>query len=180
MTTTKPNYLFASFLALLLAVTNIAYAESFEENRKVSAFTRIEVGGLAHVELIKGDKHQVEIWAKGIALNDILTKSTKDRLVVTTQGNHRGEKIRIQITYVELEEIKTNGAAYIKATDAITANTLSIFITDNGDAVINLNVKNLHVDMRGNGNLTLKGLANKQYVNSHGGGGSLNNTDLKN
>jgi hypothetical protein len=180
MQTMRLHKLFPLFFTLLLTFTHTSKAESIDETRNVLAFTKIEAGGLVNIELIQGDKHQVKIWARGIALSDILTKNTKDTLVVTTQGNHRGEKIRIQVTYVELEEIKTSGAAIITASNAIAADTLNIYITGNGDADLNLDVKNVNVDMRGNGNLTLKGRAKNQHTKSHGGRGSLNNSKLKN
>jgi|GEM_PF-6142672 len=180
MKTLRLHQLFPLFLALFLTFSHTSKSESFEEIRKISAFTKIEAGGLINIELIKGDKHQIKIWAKGIPLSDILTKNTQDTFVVTTQGSHRGEKIRIQVTYVELEEIKTSGAAIITASNAITSDTLNIFIAGNGDANLNLDVRNLNVDMRGNGNLTLKGRAKNQNIKSHGGGGSLNNNQLKN
>ena len=180
MNTLRPHQLFPLFLALLLTFSHVSKSEPFEENRKASAFTKIEASGLANIELIKGDKHQVKVWAKGIALSDILTKTTQDTLAVTTQGKHRGETIRIQVTYVELTEIKTDDAATIKASNAITADTLNIFIAGNGDADLNLDVNNLNVDMRGNGNLTLKGRAKNQHTKSHGGGGRLNNSKLQN
>lgn len=180
MQTIRLHQLFPLFLALLLTFSHVSKSETFEEIRKISAFTKIEAGGLVNIELIQGDKHQVKIWAKGIALSDILTKNTKDTLIVTTQGNHRGETIRIQLTYVELSEIKTDGAANIKAPNAIAADTLNIFIASNGDADLNLDVGNLNVDMRGNGNLTLKGRAKSQNIKSSGGGGSLNNNQLTN
>jgi hypothetical protein len=179
MNTLRPHQLFALFFSLLLTFTHTSRAESFEENRKISAFTKIEASGLVNIELIKGDKHQAKIWAKGITLSDILTKHTKDTLILTTLGNHRGDTIRIQVTYVELTEIKTDGAAYIKASSAVTADTLNIFIAGNGDADLNLDVKNLNVDIRGNGNLTLKGRAQSQNIKAHGGGGRLNNSQLK-
>ncbi len=176
----KPHQLFALCLTLILIFTHTSKAEPFEENRKIPSFTKIEASGLVSIELIKGDTHKVKVWAKGIALRDILTKNTKNTLILTTQGNHRGETIRVQVTYVELEEIKTGDAATITASNAIAADTLTIFITGNGDADLNLDVSNLNVDMRGNGNLTLKGRAKNQNIKSHGGGGSLNNSRLKN
>lgn len=179
MQTIKLHQLFPLFLALLLTFSYASKSESFEETRNISKFTKIEAGGLVNIELIKGDKYQIKIWARGITLSDILTTNTKDTLVVTTQGSHRGEKIRIQVTYVKLDEIETGGAAIITAPNALSADTLNIFITGNGDANLNLDVRNLNVDMRGNGNLTLKGRAKNQNIKSHGGGGSFNNSQLK-
>lgn len=150
-----------------------------KEVREVSGFHTIAVGGLVNVKIKQGDKAAVKVRAYGIAMHDIITKVKGDTLLVTTNGSHSGESISIEVIYTDLRALKTSGAATIKTDGVLKADTLDISITDAGDANLELDVNQLNIDMRGNGNLKLKGQVVSQSLISHGGGGSLSNSGLK-
>ena len=150
-----------------------------EELRDVTAFHKIEVGGLVNAIIKQGDEAAIKVRAYGIAMQDIITKVKGGTLLVTTKGSHRGESISIEITYTNLRAVKTSGSATIKTGGALKADILDISITGAGDANLELDVNQLNIDMRGNGNLKLKGQAVSQSLISHGGGGSLSNANLE-
>jgi hypothetical protein len=150
-----------------------------KETRELPAFHAIEVGGLVNVKIKQGDKTGVEVRAYGIAVHDIITKVEDGTLLVTTKGSHSGESISVEVIYTGLRALKTSGAATIKTDGTLTADALDIAITDAGDANLELDVKKLNIDMRGNGNLKLRGRAVSQSLTSHGGGGSFSNSGLK-
>ena len=150
-----------------------------KEARDVPAFEKIEVGGLVNVDIKHGDKAAVKVRAYGIEMEDIITEVQGDTLLVTTKGSHSGESISIEVIYTDLQALKTSGAATIKTDGVLKAASLDIAITDAGDANLELDVNQLNIDMRGNGNLKLKGQVVSQSLVSHGGGGSLSNSGLK-
>ena len=168
-------------LALMMTCSTALAMDLFAktESREVKAFNEIVVGGLVNVEIKQGEQAGIEVSAYGIDLEDIITKVKDGILIVTTSGNHRGESISIEVTYETLTAIKTSGAATIKTDGPVIADSLIIEITDSGDAKLELDVKELNVQMQGNGNLQLKGLAHVQNFKSHGGGGRLDNSDLR-
>jgi hypothetical protein len=171
---------FLMLALMMISATALAinpFAET--ESREVEAFNEIVVGGLVNVEIKQGKQAGIEVSAFGIELEDILTKVKDGTLTVTTNGYHRGESISVEVTYETLTAIKTSGAATIETDGPIKAETLRIVISDAGDADLELNVQELNVEMRGNGNLELKGHAQLQNFKSHGGGGRLDNSDLR-
>jgi hypothetical protein len=150
-----------------------------KEVRDVAAFHTIEVAGLVNVNIKQGDQATIKVRAYGIAMQDIITLVKDGTLLVTTEGSHRGESIAVDVIYTNLRALKTADSATIKTDGVLKTDTLDIEITDAGDANLELDVNQLNIDMRGNGNLTLKGRAVSQSLISHGGGGSLSNASLK-
>lgn len=149
------------------------------ESREIEPFTKIVVGGLVNVEIKQGEQEGIEISAFGIAMQDIVTSVDHDTLTVMTKGNHRGESISIEVTYRDLQAVKTSGAATIKTEGPIMTKLFKVEISDAGDASLELDVAELTIEMRGNGNLTLSGRSGVQNIKSFGGGGRLNNSMLE-
>ncbi|MFT4650709.1 MAG: hypothetical protein ACI9SX_001713 [Pseudoalteromonas tetraodonis] len=169
-------------LLSLIAVIPMACAAgplAKTEAREVTNFEKIEVSGLVNVKIEHGDKAGIEVRAYGIALQDIITEVDDDTLLVTTKGSHSGESISIKVTYTDLIALKTSGSATITTIGVLKADSINIEITDAGDADLELDVNQLNIDMRGNGNLKLAGQTVSQSLTSHGGGGSLSNTGLR-
>lgn len=149
------------------------------ESREVSDFNRIEVSGLVNVKIQQGNKVGIDVRAYGIAMQDIITTVKDETLLVTTEGSHRGESIAINVTYTKLLAIKTSGAATIETKGVLKGESIKIKITEAGDANLALDVNRLNIVMQGAGNLRLTGNATSQFLISHGGGGSLDNSGLK-
>ena len=178
-----PTRAISRFLMLaLMMISSTAFAINpfaKTESRDVEAFNQIVVGGLVNVEIKQGDQAGIEISAFGIDLEDIVTRVEHGTLTVTTTGYQRGESISIDVTYENLSAIRTSGAATIETDGPINAESLRVVISDTGDADLELNVEELNIEMRDNGNLTLNGRAKVQNFKSHGGGGRLDNSDLR-
>ena len=149
------------------------------EIREVATFNQIVVGGLVNVQIKQGEQAGIEVSAFGIDMQDISTTVENGTLIVTTTGNHRGESISIDVTYKSVTSVRTSGAATIKTDGPINAESFSVAISGAGDADLELNVGELNVEMRDNGNLTLNGRVNVQNFKSYGGGGRLDNSDLQ-
>ena len=170
-------------ILLVVAVASISIASaanpfSKSETRDIEPFSKIEVGGLVNVKINQGDVPSAYISAYGIDMSDIITRVEDDTLFITTKGNHRGESIHIDITYLQLSEIKTSGVATIKTDGALASEKLRINITGNGDAKLAIDTQDLVIHMQGNGNLQVSGTTNTQAITSHGGGGRLDNSNL--
>ena len=149
------------------------------EIRDVDTFNQIVVGGLVNVQIKQGEQAGIEVSAFGIDMHDISTTVENGTLTVTTIGHHRGESISIDVTYKSLTSVRTSGAATIETDGPINAESFSVAISGAGDADLELNVGELNVEMRDNGNLTLNGRVKVQNFKSYGGGGRLDNSDLQ-
>jgi hypothetical protein len=169
-------------IVVLMTISNAACAVNpfaTKENREIEPFTKIVVGGLVNVEIKQGEQEGIEISAFGIAMQDIVTSVDNDTLTMLTKGNHRGESISIEVTYRDLWAVKTSGAATIKTEGPIMTKLFKVEISDAGDASLELDVAELTIEMRDNGNLTLSGRSGVQNIKSYGGGGRLNNSRLR-
>ncbi|MFQ3244392.1 MAG: hypothetical protein ACI9SP_001020 [Arenicella sp.] len=169
-------------IVVLMTISNAACAVNpfaTKENREIEPFTKIVVGGLVNVEIKQGEQEGIEISAFGIAMQDIVTSVDNDTLTMLTKGNHRGESISIEVTYRDLRAVKTSGAATIKTEGPIMTKLFKVEISDAGDASLELDVAELTIEMRDNGNLTLSGRSGVQNIKSYGGGGRLNNSRLR-
>jgi hypothetical protein len=169
-------------IAALLTISATACAVNpfaTTESRETEPFTKIVVGGLVNVEVKQGEQEGIEISAFGIAMHDIVTSVDGDTLTLLTKGNHSGESISIEVTYKNLQAVKTSGAATIKTDGPIIAEMFRVEIFDSGDANLELDVVDLTIEMQDNGNLSLSGRAAAQNIKSYGGGGRLNNSRLR-
>lgn len=169
-------------IVVLMTISNAACAVNpfaTKKNREIEPFTKIVVGGLVNVEIKQGEQEGIEISAFGIAMQDIVTSVDNDTLTMLTKGNHRGESISIEVTYRDLWAVKTSGAATIKTEGPIMTKLFKVEISDAGDASLELDVAELTIEMRDNGNLTLSGRSGVQNIKSYGGGGRLNNSRLR-
>jgi hypothetical protein len=169
-------------IVVLMTISTAACAVNpfaTKKNREIEPFTKIVVGGLVNVEIKQGEQEGIEISAFGIAMQDIVTSVDNDTLTMLTKGNHRGESISIEVTYRDLWAVKTSGAATIKTEGPIMTKLFKVEISDAGDASLELDVAELTIEMRDNGNLTLSGRSGVQNIKSYGGGGRLNNSRLR-
>lgn len=172
-----------ALVAVIIGCSLFSFAQAFQatntEQRSLTSFTGIEVAGLVNVTLEASDKESIDIRVKDIDLKDIVSSVENDILLVSTKGAHRGESIDITVHYVDLNFVKTGGAATIKNRTPIHSEALTIEITGSGDANLDIDTDSLKVSMQGNGNLKLRGRASEQTLVSHGGGGSFDNSKLQ-
>ncbi len=164
------------FLFACLAVASVA---GKTEERQLSEFERIEVGGLVNVVLVKGTSPKAKVNAFGIDIEDIITEVSEGVLTVTTRGFHSGETILVMVNYTKLSGIKTAGSATIGTDGEIVSDHLDVWITDSADADLEVNVGRLSARMEDSGNLRLTGHAERQSIVSNGSAGSLNNAGLQ-
>ena len=163
----------------LFGCSAVASVAGKTEERQLSEFERIEVGGLVNVVLVKGTSPKAKVKAFGIDIEDIITEVSDGVLTVTTRGFHSGEAILVMVNYTKLSGIKTAGSATIGTDGEIVSDHLDVWITDSADADLEVNVGRLSARMEDSGNLRLTGHAERQSIVSNGSAGSLNNAGLQ-
>jgi hypothetical protein len=198
---------FISKLTLSLIVTTFglcqfAQAALFpldEETREIGEFHAVDAGGLVEVYLQPGDETSVRVRVRRIDFDEVITRVEDGVLVVSTVGNHRGETVRVHVTYTQLDGVHVRGAAEIHAEGVLEADTvevsthgagdikslavkadrLDISINNAGNADIEVDTDSLFVEMHDAGDLRITGVTNRQNVRSFGSRGSLNNGRLE-
>ena len=171
------NIFLLAFLSLL--IYNCEFLEDFErgngeivtERRNVSDFNELKIGGNFEVFLKKGDRSFVEIVTDENLLQFIDTEARGGTLEITQQKKLISKKkIRLIITYTDLNEIRAMGAALIKNEDYLE--TTDLIIRMEGAGIIDLDIQcdNLTVVVSGAGLVKLAGNADTQDLNLTGAG----------
>ncbi|MCF6440562.1 DUF2807 domain-containing protein [Pseudoalteromonas luteoviolacea] len=189
-------------IVLILFTTILSGCANFacqQEIREVKDFDSIIVGGLADVFITQSEHQQVRVFARGIPIEDVITHSENGTLILTTQGYHSGESVKVYVTYEQLKNIKTSGSATLTGENqliaehvtivttgsgditslSLAAKQLSVQINDTANANLVVQVDNSNIEMNDAGDLDIRGVANHQQLRSNGSRGTLNNTQLK-
>ena len=155
-------------IVLLLLIT---LAESYgqaTEVRPVQPFEGIKTDGLVQIYLQQGEKENVRLEVKGIALQDVIAQVENGLLTIKTEGNFNGEDIIAHVTYQQLKSIAVGGASKIVGKSIIEGKTLDITTHGAGDAFLSIDVDALRISMEGAGNLTIAGKAKSEKIITRG------------
>jgi HSP20 family molecular chaperone IbpA len=166
-------------IVLLLLIAQAKSYGQATEIRPVQPFEGIKTDGLVHVYLQQGEKENVRLEVKGIALQDVIAQVENGLLTIKTEGNYSGEDIKAHVTYRQLKSIAVGGASKVVGKSIIKGETLDIATHGAGDAFLTVDVDALRVSMEGAGNLTIAGKAKSEKIITRGRvRGSLDKTGL--
>jgi hypothetical protein len=189
-------------LFVILQLGEVAQAGMFkhaQEEREVGEFHRIEAGGLVRVYLSPGEENSVLVKVRNIGFEDVITRTENGVLTISTKGNHRGESVKVYVSFKELDSLSVGGAATVDSdglieTDEFYASThgsgdirflslkarrLDIDINNSGNARLDVDVDILDIEMHDFGDLKVTGRAGRQNVRSFGSRGTLKNSALR-
>ena len=168
------------------------------ECREVEPFTALKISGLAEVIITQADQQKLLVKVSGMPITDVITKVENGTLVITTQGFHRGESVQVFVNYNQLNSIGTSGSAELTSTNilntqklliktngagdiknlALKADTLTVSINGSGNANLDVEVKNIDIEMNDAADLSIRGTANRQNIRSNSSRGTLSNAYL--
>ncbi len=166
-------------MTLVLSLLSCSVIGSETEDRTVSSFSHLKASGLAEVFITQTNEESVKVTVSGMPISDVITRVEDNTLIVTTQGFHSGESVKVFVNFIQLESITTGGSAEISGTNQLSGNTLLLSINDAGNADLNIDVDSVMIEMNDAGDLSLQGIARNQKVTSRGSRGTLDNGDLR-
>jgi len=142
------------------------------EKREIESFDKLDVFGNMNVIMKQGKKETVEIFAKNVAIDQI-DISVNDRLLkIKMKSNLFDEDVEVKIivTYKEIREISTNGAAEIIVNDVIKTDKLFVDATSGARVKIqvDLNAIDLKVYQGAHIDISGKTLVQESFVNTGG------------
>ena len=185
-------------LAFVLLLTSCVIFASQTEVRQVKTFKSLDISGLAEVFITQADTQDIVVKVSGMQISDVITSVKDGTLFISTKGFHRGESVKVYVTYIHLENINISGSAELTGSNTlnadslfittgaagdikslkIAAETLSISINGAGNADLDVDVESIDILMSDAGDLLVKGTAKSQKIRSNKSHGTLNNTDL--
>ncbi|MDT8393686.1 MAG: head GIN domain-containing protein [Bacteroidales bacterium] len=132
-----------------------------KEERKVSGFTSLEVGGAFTVYLSQGSKETLTIEADKNLMEFIKTRVKGDRLEIYTDGRkiNKFTKMNIYLTFKELEMMDFSGATKIIGEGMMQFGDLSLNVSGASEITLNMELGMLTADYSGASNVELSGKA---------------------
>lgn len=161
-------------LIILLFVGLIALTANAQkrETRTLPPFSRLSVSQSIEVELVKGAEEKAEITSEDIDLEDILTEVSGDKLRIHLDGWNRGwnGRIKIVLTYRELEAVSVGASASVTGVETIEAATFYAEASSSGRMSLVVNCSRLDIDVSSSGRLKLRGKATTQEIDGSSSG----------
>lgn len=169
-----------------LVITGISYsvaapsatAQQKTEDRHLSGFHALEVGGPFDVKLTQGSTESVRVEAPEEVIGRITTEVSNGVLKVYNKHNesfHWGDafhhrKILVYVTVKDINSIGVTGSGDVAFTEGIHADKLTLHVSGSGDVNGMLEVKDLEAGISGSGDVKLSGHADNTQIRISGSG----------
>ncbi|NOX47613.1 MAG: DUF2807 domain-containing protein [Chlorobi bacterium] len=140
-----------------------------KQQRDVSSFSGIEVGGAFHVFLAQGTTEKLEVEADENLLGIIKTEVKGGTLHITTTKDIRdSEALNIYLTFKEIHEMEVSGACKLTGEDKFTFTDLEMDCSGASSIDLKLSANKLEMDCSGASNIELYGSAQKVEMDVSG------------
>lgn len=144
--------------------------EPVSQDRKVSGFKGIDVGGGFAVEVTQSSKEGVRIEAQENLLNSIRTEVKNGVLHIYTSDNISTNKsLKAYISVKELNMLDISGGVKVTGTSTFKADAFKMDLSGGSKVTLALNTKKLTADMSGGSNVKLSGRADEMRMDMSGG-----------
>jgi len=131
------------------------------DDRSISGFTKLDVSGGFEIILTQGRSESLTIEADKKVLNNIKTRVTGKTLEIYTKGTIRNySKIRIYLTFKQLESIDLSGAVKLIADQSLQFDRLELDISGACTIEFDMEADRLDLDLSGASKLMLNGYVN--------------------
>jgi len=160
---------FALVLGLLFSVTtSCTYAfrgikgngNVVKQERSVSSFTGIDVGGAFKVYLTQGEKETLVVEADENLLDIIETEVRGNTLRIKTSQDIRDSKaLNIYITFKNLEDLDVSGACNLTGENKFKLGDLDLGCSGASDVMLKLSAEDVNLDCSGASEMDIYGSA---------------------
>lgn len=149
------------------------------EDRHLSGFNALDLGGSFDVYVTQGSAESVKVEAPDNIIDHIITEVNNGVLRVYNKndnsfhwgdlfGNHK--KIAVYITVKDVNTIGLSGSGDVFFKEGIHTNTLRLRVSGSGDMSGRVDVKSLEASISGSGDVKLSGRADNSTVSVGGSG----------
>lgn len=187
-TSVKTNLLFLSFPILLFSCNHMfgkrvhGNGNVVTQDRAVSSFKNLEVGGAAKIFVSQGDQHSVKVEVDENLQQFIEVSQEGDKVIVRERHGFNIDPtgdLKIYVTAPVYNDIDVSGACDILGQTPINnAEDLAMHISGSGTMKMEINAPRVSAEVSGSGNIDLKG-ETKDAVLDLTGAGHAHCFDLK-
>ncbi|RFZ82292.1 DUF2807 domain-containing protein [Mucilaginibacter terrenus] len=160
--------------AALVAVNGLAMANT--EDRHLSGFNGVNVGGSFDVYITQGSTESVKVDAPSDIIGRIVTEVEGGTLKIYTKRDENNnwswhnKKVVVYVSIKDINNITLAGSGDVFFKEGIRANNLKIRLSGSGDITGKLDVSNLESSIAGSGDITVSGSADVSSVSVVGSG----------
>jgi hypothetical protein len=175
MTSLKTSLILLTFPVVLFSCNHIfgkrvhGNGNVTTQNRTVSDFKNIEVGGAARIFVSQGDQHSVRVEVDENLQQFIEVYNEGNKVVVREKHGYNLDPtgdLKIYVTAPVYNNINASGACDIIGQTPITnPENLELHISDAGDMKMEINAPRVSAEVSGSGNIDLKGEAKSADLN---------------
>ena len=140
-----------------------------KQERKISKFSGLEVGGAFQVFLTQGDEEKLVVEADENLLDIIETKVKGGTLYISTTENIKDfEEMNIYLTFKELDDMEISGACHLKGQNKFSFDNLELDCSGASETEMKLSANSLNMDISGASNVELFGSVDKLEIDVSG------------
>ncbi len=144
--------------------------EIITEERAVSGFSALEVGGAFKVILRQGDTEKLIIESDKEEISDIVTEVVGNKLKIHMKPGWRGQyhDMTIQLTFIKLESMDFSGAVEVVSEQTLNFNNLEVQVSGAAEISMAFNAEKFDAEFSGASELDLSGKCTSGYFDISG------------
>jgi hypothetical protein len=131
-----------------------------KEERNVSNFTRLEIGGAYEVHLSQGDQEKLVIEADADEIKEIVTEVVGSKLKIYTKSGwgERFHEMTIYLTFKNLDNIDFSGAVEVSAESALTFSELEMDVSGAAEIDLEMRAEKFTAEFSGASEIDFRGV----------------------
>ena len=158
----------------------ISASHLLDEERKVSNFTGIAIGGSIKTYVKIGNTESLRLEGNQEAIDQLITEVKDGTLSIRPKKsewkrwfNNSGNSTRVTayITVKKLTALALSGSGSIEVEQPITANSFDVALSGSGSIKATVNAQNFDAAVSGSGGVNISGKAKKAEIAVSGSGG---------
>ncbi|MCH9632962.1 MAG: hypothetical protein S4CHLAM6_13090 [Chlamydiae bacterium] len=178
------KFIFISLLSLVIGFSSnsLLYAKGSRtrtisrgvcvQSKKIEPFSELVMTGSMNVYLTQGTETSLQIEGSEADIKLIEVVQKGDNLMIKTK-NKSGftfitKKVDVYITTPSLSEVNLKGSVHLSTDNQLHLDKAKILSSGSSKVTMSVNAKDLEVDVKGSGHITLNGYAQHQTINVYG------------
>lgn len=161
------------------AAIRISATHLLDEERKVSNFTGIAVGGSLKVYVKIGNTESLRLEGDQEAIDQLITEVKDGTLSIRPKKSewkqwfkkYGNTKVTAYITAKKLTSLAMSGSGSIEVEQTINTSSLDVALSGSGNIKASVNAQNFEAAISGSGGMNISGKAKKAEIAVSGSGG---------
>ena len=165
-------------LTAILPLTTVAQDHNITiQERNLSPFDAIDVGGAFTVILSQGEQQVVKVETDENLQSRIVTEVENNELRISSKGMNNPGKLNVYVTVKQLHALNISGAASVNGENKLISDHLRIETSGAAKATMEIETTRLDTEVSGASDLKLSGSA-AEHTSNLSGAGQLKALDL--